>query len=137
MVSENIAEEKERKLSCLKVNIKELETSKEVFNNQILQQRDETTELYVKLKKESDAGNEIQTLLKVNQDERTRLNEVREISETMIVNENDKLICSSQSILCLKEHIKPVTKSKEGFEKQFIQQIYETNNLKPMRMNQV
>ena len=45
-----MAEEKERKISCLKINIKELEISKEVFNKQLLQQKDETTELSVKLK---------------------------------------------------------------------------------------
>ena len=33
---ETIAEEKERKISCLKVNIKEHETSKEVFNKQLI-----------------------------------------------------------------------------------------------------
>ena len=66
MSSENITEEKEKKRSCVKINIKELETSKKVFNNQILQQRDETTELDVKLKKDSDAGNKLQILTKVN-----------------------------------------------------------------------
>ena len=43
MLSENITKEKEKTLSCLKGNSKELETSKEGFINQILQQRDETT----------------------------------------------------------------------------------------------
>ena len=32
-------------------------------------------------------------------------------------------------MLCLKEEIKPVTKLKERFKKQYIQQIDETNNL--------
>ena len=99
MVSESIAEEKERKISCLKVNNKETEISNEVINKQILQQRDESTELNVKLKKESDTGNKGQILSKVNQDEKKRLNEIREISEKMIVNKNYKLICSSQSRL--------------------------------------
>ena len=62
-----------------------METSKEVVNKQILQERDESTELYVKLKKESDAGNKLQILSKLNQDERKRLNELREISKTMIM----------------------------------------------------
>ena len=66
---------------------------------------------------------------KVNQVERTRLNELREISETVIVNETYKLICSSQTRTCLKEDIKYITISKESFEKQFIQQRDETNNL--------
>ena len=58
----------------------------------------------------------------MNQDEKTRLNELREISETVIVIENYKLICSSQTISCFKEDIKPITTSKESFEKQLIQQ---------------
>ena len=73
MSSESIAEKKERKLSCLKVNIKELETSKEVFNKQIIQKCDENTKLSENLKTEIDSGNKIQTVSKVNQDKRTRL----------------------------------------------------------------
>ena len=53
----------------------------------------------------------------MNQDERTMMNELREKSETMTVNENYKLICSSQTILCLKEEIKHITKLKERFKK--------------------
>merc|ERR1711957_326602 len=89
-LSETILEEKERKISCLKVNLKELETSSEVFNKQLLQQRDETTELSVKLKTEIDSGNKLKILSKVNHDEITRLNELKEISEAMIVTEKDK-----------------------------------------------
>ena len=44
------------------------------------------------------------------------MNELREKSETMTVNENYKLICSSQAILCFKEEMKPVTKFKEKFK---------------------
>merc|ERR1712161_139212 len=128
-LSETIAEEKERKISCLKVNIKELETSKEVFNKQLLQQRDETTELSVKLKTEIDSGNKLKILSKVNQDEITRLNELKEISEAMIVTEKDKFICSTQTISCLKEDIKSITTSKESFEKQLLQQRDETTDL--------
>merc|ERR1712238_201123 len=86
-LSETIAEEKERKISCLKVNIKELETSKKVFNKQLLQQRDETTELSVKLKTEIDSGNKLKILSKKNQDEITRLNESEVMSKAMIVTE--------------------------------------------------
>ena len=57
------------------------------------------------------------------------MNELREKSETMTVNENYKLICSSQAILCFKEEMKPVTKFKEKFKQQCVQQIDETNNL--------
>merc|ERR1712160_44443 len=128
-LSETIVEEKERKVSCLKVNIKELETSNEVFNKQLLQQRDETTELSVKLKTELDSGNKLKILSKVNQDEITRLNELKEISEAMIVTEKDKFICSTQTISCLKEDIKSITTSKESFEKQLLQQRDETTDL--------
>ena len=58
----------------------------------------------------------------VNQDERTRLNELRETSEIMIVTENNKLICSSQTKSYLKEDIKTITTSKANFAKQIIQQ---------------
>merc|ERR1712238_501994 len=128
-LSETIAEEKEMKISCLKVNIKELETSKENFNKQLLQQRDETTELSVKLKTEIDSGNKLRILSKVNQDEITRLNELKEISEAMIVTEKNKFICSTQTISCLKEDIKSITTSKESFEKQLLQQRDETTDL--------
>ena len=127
----------------MKGNSKELETSKEGFINEILHQRDETTKSYVKLKKESDAsnklqilskilqrsdettafsndlkteidsGNNIKILSKVNQDERTRLFELREKSENRIINENSKSIRNSQTILCLKEDSKYITTSKE------------------------
>ena len=94
-LSEIMAEEKERNISCLKINIKELEISKEVFNKQLLQQKDETTELSVKLKTDIDSSNKLKILSKKNQDEITRLNELREISEAMIVIEKNKFICST------------------------------------------
>ena len=40
-----------------------------------------------------------------------RLSELREKSETKIVNENNKLICSSQTISCLKEDSEYITTS--------------------------
>ena len=57
--SENIVERKERKPSCLKVHIKEPETSKEVFNKDIIQKCYENTELSDTLKTEIDSGNKI------------------------------------------------------------------------------
>ena len=44
-----------------------------------------TTELSVTLKTEIDSSNKLKILSKKHQDEITRLNEVREISEAMIV----------------------------------------------------
>ena len=92
VLSETIVEEKERKISCLKVNVEELETSKEVFKKQLLQQRDKTTELSVKLKTEINSSNKLKILLKKHQDEITRLNELREISEAMIVIKKNEFI---------------------------------------------
>merc|ERR1711957_935343 len=128
--------EKENEFNCskktilyLQKDVKKLETSNEVFNKQLLQQRDETTELSVKLKTEIDSGNKLKILSKVNQDEITRLNELKEISEAMIVTEKNKFICSTQTISCLKEDIKSITTSKESFEKQLLQQRDETTDL--------
>ena len=67
-LSETIVEEKERKISCLKVNLKELETSNEVFNKQLLQQRDETTDLIVKLNTETELGMKQKMLSKASFD---------------------------------------------------------------------
>merc|ERR1712238_581659 len=121
-LSEIMAEEKERNISCLKINIKELEISKEVFNKQLLQQKDETTELSVKLKTEIDSSNKLKILSKQNQDEITRLNESRDLLKD-IKEEKERIIS------CLKEDIKGLETSKEGFEKQLLQQRDETTEL--------
>ena len=71
----------------------------------------ETTALSKTLKTEIDSGNNLKILSKVNQDERTSLHELREKSETMIVIENNKLVCSSQKKSYLKEDVKPITTS--------------------------
>ena len=71
----------------------------------------ETTALSKTLKTEIDSGNNLKILSKVNQDERTSLHELREKSETMIVIENNKLVCSSQTKSYLKEDVKPITTS--------------------------
>ena len=126
--SETIAHDKEKKTLRMNENITEHETSKEVFKTKLLQKSDETTAFSTNLKAEIDSSNKLTILSKVIQDERTSMNELREKSETMTVNENYKLISSSQTILCLKEEMNP--KLKEEFKKQRIQQIDETNNLK-------
>merc|ERR1712238_52118 len=51
--------EKESTISCMKEDIKELETSKEGFGKQLQQQRDEATELSLKLKTEIDSGKKL------------------------------------------------------------------------------
>ena len=69
------AGEKKRTISYSKEDIKTIETSKEVFNKQLLEKRDETSELCVKLKTEIESGNKIKRLSKENQDDITKLNE--------------------------------------------------------------
>ena len=59
----------------MKEDSKSIKTSKESFDKQLLQQKDETGELTLKLKAEIDSGNKLKILLKENQDEITRLNE--------------------------------------------------------------
>ena len=54
--------EKESTISCLNKDIKIIETSKKGSNKQLLEHRDETSELSVKLKTENDLGNKIKRL---------------------------------------------------------------------------
>merc|ERR1712161_85201 len=118
----DIKEEKERMISCLKEDIKELETSKESFGKQLLQQRKLTMVLNVQLKTEIDSRKKVTFLLKERQDEIARLDESRELSETM-TEEKERIIS------CLIEDIKEFETSKEGFEKQLLQQRDETTEL--------
>ena len=48
-----------------------------------------------KLKTDIDSRNKLKLLSKVNQDEITRLNELREVSEDMFVTEKNKFFCST------------------------------------------
>ena len=50
-------EEKERTISCLKEEIKEVETSKQDFEKQLQQQRDGISKITVWLNTEINAGN--------------------------------------------------------------------------------
>ena len=68
-------------------NIIEHETLNEFFKMKLLQRNDETTAFSNKLKIAIDSSNNLKILSKVNQDEMTRLPELREKSETRIVNE--------------------------------------------------
>ena len=70
--------------------------------SKVMQRSDDTTAFSNKLKTAIDSDNNLRILSKVNKDEMTRLPELREKSENRIVTENNKLICSSQTILCLK-----------------------------------
>ena len=78
-----------------KKDITEHETSKEVFKMKLLQRSDKTTAFSKKLMTEIDSSNNLKILSKKIQDERIRMDELREKSETMIVNANYKLVSSS------------------------------------------
>ena len=78
MESATIVEEKDMTILCLNKNITSIETSKEVFQKQLLQKSAETTALSKTLKSEIDSGNNLTILSKINQDERPRLQELRE-----------------------------------------------------------
>ena len=99
----------------MKEDSKSIKTSKESFDKQLLQQKDETGELTLKLKSETELGMKKKTLSKDNQDNIIRLNELRE-SLGARVGENER------TISCLKEDSKFIKTSKESFEKQLLQQ---------------
>ena len=67
---ETRAEERESTISCL---IKTIKTSKENFKKQLLEQREGTSGLRVKLKTEIDSGTKRKILIKENQNEVIRL----------------------------------------------------------------
>ena len=81
------------------------------------------------MKTDIDSGNNLKILPKVTQDDRTRLYELREKSEPMIVTVTNNLIYSSQTISCLKEVIKYITTSKGRIAKQIIQQSDEITDI--------
>ena len=120
--SKGVEEEKQRVVSCLREDIKGFETSKEKFGKQILLQRYEIAESSTKLKMKIDLGNKLKILSKERQDENTRLNESRMLSETIAEEKEIKLSC-------LKVNIKELEKSKEVFNKQIIQKCDENTKL--------
>ena len=104
----------------MKVNVKELETSKEVLVKQLLQQKDENTESSVKLKTEIDSDNKLKMLSKENQDEFTRLNESRDLSkdiEEKILHQ-EKSETPSQKITASKVTSTEEVQSKEKIDTQ-------------------
>ena len=69
------AGEKESIISCLRENIRSLEAVNEDVNTQVLEQKDEKSELTVKLKTEIDSDNKLKILSTLNQNEIIRSNE--------------------------------------------------------------
>ena len=90
------AGEKESIISCLKENIRSLETSNEDINKQVLEHKDEKSELTVKLKTEIDSDNKLKILSKLNQNEIIRSNESGVVSNAK---EGEK----EGTVLCLKD----------------------------------
>merc|ERR1712238_71069 len=133
---ETIVEEKERKISCLKEDIKELETSKEGFGKQSQQQRVETAKITLNLKTEIDLSNKVKILSKERQDEIKMLYEMVELLEARAGENENELICNTQTISCLKEDIKELETSKEDFDKQLLHQRAETSEL-TLKLNTV
>ena len=83
VMSKGIKEEKERMISCFKENIKGCETSKEDDGKQIRLQRNETNESSIKLQMKNDLSNTLKVLSKERQDECTKLNESKMLSENI------------------------------------------------------
>ena len=128
-LSETMTEEKEITISCLKEDVKELGISQKGFEKQLQQQRDESTELSVKLNMEIDSSNKVKILSKERQDEIKMLYEMVELLEARARENENELICSTQTISCLKEDIKALEKSKEVFDKHLLHQRDETGEI--------
>ena len=69
------AGEKKSTISCVNKDITTSETSKEDFNKQIIEKRNEISELSVRLKTEIESGNKIKSLSKENKDNITKSKE--------------------------------------------------------------
>ena len=108
--------------SCLKEDIEYITTSKEGFEKQFIQKRNETNKLNVQLNTETGSGMK-QTLASIeNQDVLTRADELRELLEARAGEKKS-------TISYLKEDTKTLETSKEDFNKQLLKQRYETSEL--------
>ena len=70
-------------ISCLNDDIKSIKISKKSFENKLLQQRDESTELNIKMKSETELGMKQKILSVENQDEVLRLDDFRELFKVL------------------------------------------------------
>ena len=112
VVSKSIEEGKERKISCFKDNIKGCETSKKDYGKQTLLQRNETKESSKTLQMKNDLSNTLKVLSKEKQDESTKLNESRLLSENIAEEKERKKSC-------LKVKNKELETSKEVFNNKY------------------
>ena len=67
------------------------ETSKEDFNKQIIEKRNETSELSVRLKTETESGNKIKSLSKENKYDITKLKELGNMQK-VVEEEKERMI---------------------------------------------
>ena len=114
--------EKKSTISCLKDDITKFVTSKENAKKKLLEQKDEISDLSVKLSIESDSCNKIKRLSKENQTKTTRLHEIVTVSTVFKEEKENKISCWNDNILGLNT-------SKEGSRKQIILQRHETTEL--------
>jgi len=73
-------------ISCLNDDIKSIKISKKSFENKLLQQRDESIELNIKMKSETELGMKQKILSVENQDEVLRLDDFRELFKVLKLN---------------------------------------------------
>ena len=76
---------------CVNKDIPTIKTSKEDFNKQILEKRNETSKLSERLKTDIESKNELKRLSKDNQDDITKLKESGSVP-TVIKEEKERMI---------------------------------------------
>ena len=103
---------KKSTMSCVNEVFTTIKTSKEDFTKQLLEQRDETYKISVKVKTVIYSGIKIKILYKENQDEITRVNKSENRSKG-IEEEKERMIS------CFKEDIKGCETSKEDYGKKY------------------
>ena len=85
------AGEKKTTISCVNKDITTSETLKEGFNKQLIEKRNETSELSVRVKTEIESGNKIKSLSKENKDDITKLKESGSMQK-VIEEEKERMI---------------------------------------------
>ena len=113
---------KESTISYLKEHITKIDTSKEDSKKQLLEQRDKTSKLSVKLSMEIDSYNKTKRWSKENQAHTTRLHESGTISK--VIKEEKEIMIS-----CWNEDIIGLETSNESSGKQILLQRNDTTEL--------
>ena len=109
-------------ISCLKDDTKSIKIAKESFENKLLQQREDSIELNIKMKYKTELG-EKQTILSTeNKDEVLRFNELRELLKSRAKKKE-------RTISYLEEDITALPQLKEYSRKQLLAQRDKTGEL--------